>query len=214
MGNARFGSDYYDHEYFEGSSKSVYGKLYEGGYTRELFMPHKIKELIYLLGLSGYTSRWLPKTALVAGCGPGYMVEAMQLDGNIEGHGVDISEYAISRGRSEGVKNLRVGDICQLHFTENEFEFVVCCDTLELIPEDFGQLAQAIDELVRVCNGFICITTRMPSPQTDKELGESYHSIRDPNWWVQEFEKRGVKTYHQSEQIETMMAVSIFKVIQ
>lgn len=213
MGRNRLDSDFYNHEYFEGGSKSIYGKLYEGGYTRDLFFVQKIKELIYYLNLSGYTSRWLPKNALVVGCGPGYMVEAMQQDGSIDGHGVDISEYAISRGRSEGIKNLRVGDICQLHFSENEFEFVICCDTLEMIPEDDGQLAQAIDELVRVCNGFICITTRIPNPKTDPELGPSYMTIKDPNWWVQEFEKRGVKTYTQNDQTDSMMAILVFEVV-
>lgn len=202
-------SDFYDHDYFEGSPKSRYGHV---GYPRDIYLIQKTRELIYYLNLAGYTSRWLPKNCLVVGCAIGYMVQAMQMDGNIEAHGVDISEYAIERGRKEGIKNLRVGDICQLHFKDKEFEFVVCCDTLEQIPEDEGQLGQAIDELIRVCHDFIVVTVRIPDPPTDSILGEGYHSIHDQNWWVNEFEKRGVKTYNQVDQPETSMAILIFEV--
>lgn len=204
----RYGSDFYNHDYFEGGIKSNYRM----GYTRDIYSVQKTRELIYYLNLAGYTSRWLPKNCLVVGCAVGYLVESMQVGSEIDAHGIDISKYAIERGRKEGIKNLRVGDVCRLHFKDNEFELVICCDTLEQIPEDEGQLGQAIDEIIRVCNGFIVLTVRSPDPVTDPKEDKGYHTIRDQNWWVNEFEKRGVKTYNQVDQPETQMAILIFEV--
>ena len=198
----RFGSEFFDNEYFVGNTKSAYGDLVPGGYTKESFFLLKIEESISLLKIVGYTRRRAPDKILVAGCAMGYLVDAFQSYAKIETYGVDISEHAINKGRKEGVKNIRVGDVCDLHsFKNKEFELVVSLELLENIPHDEGQLERAINELARVTKNYLILAVRNGVDDTlpDQTDGpwKSHFSVHSPNWWANEFEKRGLVEYGQ-----------------
>ena len=200
----RLGADFYDEQYFVGEGKSNYLRLNpDGGYTRRLYLIYKQEQIKDVLALSGYTQRWRPKNACVLGCAVGYLVEAMQMDGKTDAYGLDISEYAIKRGTEEGIKNLIVGDMCSLPYDKDEFELVIAFEVIEHIPEDDGQLAMALDEMVRICNGYIVIST--PSADDDENPDQSdgddpsHFSVHTQQWWATQFEKRGAQLFYQKE---------------
>lgn len=210
----RFDKDFYDEEYFTGSSKSNYGKLNpNGGYTKDLYLPFKIQQGAGILRACEYTSRWLPDNCLVFGCAIGYLVEAMRVGTGLrtECRGHDISEYAIDRGTKEGIKGLHCGDVViGTTFADNQFELVISMELLEHIPEDDGQLDKAMDEHLRVCNGYLVIGT--PLGQDDEhpqqlEGDPSHFSVHTPEWWIDKFEKKGAKLFKEIRVDETVMII-------
>ena len=202
----RYKEDFYDEEYFTGSSKSNYGKLNpDGGYTKDVYLSYKAQQGKMIFEKLDYTFVWKPDNILVMGCAVGYLVNAIHDVVKCECHGVDISEYAINRGTSEGIKDLHIGDFCErLPFKDKEFEVVISLENLEHIPEDDGQLSAAIDEHVRLCNTYLVIST---PKKTDDEDDPSHFSVKDENWWVNEIEKRGLKTL---EQVDAGDSVLLF----
>jgi 2-polyprenyl-3-methyl-5-hydroxy-6-metoxy-1,4-benzoquinol methylase len=212
----RLGSNFYDKEYFEGASKSNYGKLNpDGGYTEKIYFPVKCGQIADILDFAGYTTVWKPKNCLVVGCAIGYLVMAMQIDGAIEAHGIDISEYAIERGKKEGIKNLIVGDVFELPYKNDEFEMVVALEVVEHIPEDDGQLDQAIREMIRVCNGYIVISTPVGDDDENPRQLEgdlSHFSVHTPEWWTTKFEKLGAMTFYEIVSKESKTFAASFEV--
>ncbi|MFA5216860.1 class I SAM-dependent methyltransferase [Sulfuricurvum sp.] len=211
----RYGADFFDEEYFTKDTKSSYGfSNPRGGYTREIYLPFKIEQCAQILDMAGYTfgkkfgkSR-LPNNVLVLGCAVGYLVETLQKNAKVDAMGIDISAYAIGRGVNEGIKNLFVGDVCELdknNIKDNMFELVISMEVLEHIPEDDGQLSKAIDEHIRVTKDFLVVSTPIgketnePTISIGKNKNPSHFSLHSPNWWANEFEKRGMKTFQQFE---------------
>lgn len=101
------------------------------------------------------------KSVLEIGCGYGSLsVYLSKLGGKVTG--VDISSEAIKISKknamlfNQKIKYLESNAI-NLPFKDNSFDLVVCCDTLEHIP-DYNK---AIDEIIRVSksSGKIIITT-------------------------------------------------------
>lgn len=206
----RYKTDFFDEEYFTGSSKSNYGKLNpNGGYTREAYLGYKSQQGKIVFEKLGYTFVWKPDNILVLGCAVGYFVEAIQMVVKCECHGVDISEYAIKRGTDEGIQNLHVGDFCKkLPFKAKEFEVVISMENLEHIPEEpsddcpDGQLNAAIDEHVRLCKSYLVVSTPKKTGPGDDP---SHFSVKPENWWVEQFEKRGLKTLEQVDGGESVL---------
>jgi len=202
----RYKSEFFDEEYFTGKSKSNYGLLNpDGGYTKAVYLPYKAQQGKLIFEKLGYTFVWKPDNILILGCAVGYLVDAIHKVIGCEVHGVDISEYAINRGTSEGIPNLQVGDFCEkLPFKDKEFEVVISLENLEHIPEDDGQLDKAIDEHVRLCNSYLVVSTPKGN-QAGQETDPSHFSVKDENWWVEQFEKRGLKTIEQYDGGDSIM---------
>lgn len=87
---------------------------------------------------------------LDVGCGRGEMVKYARRR-NVLAMGVDATPQLCDD------KTVFHGDICALPFPEKQFDYVSCYDVLEHLPP--GEEQQALDELGRVCRGWLFIST-------------------------------------------------------
>lgn len=184
------GSDYYDEDYFDNpkTKKSNYGRL-SGGYTEAVYRPFKKQQAAQIMRHLGYTSQLRPSSVLVVGCAKGFLVETIQRFG-VTCEGIDISEYAIEKSKKY-TRACKIGNICDMsEYKDNQFEVVICLETLEHIPQPY--LDSALNELSRVALRYIVIST--PEGTEDSEPpGEgdpSHFSVHPPDFWKTAFIKR------------------------
>jgi len=90
------------------------------------------------------------KKILDVGCSKGYLSKVIEKK---ELYGIDISEKLLKN--VNGYKEVEEASILKIPFKDNYFDLVVCFQVLEHI-EDYES---AIDELLRVSNGFILLST-------------------------------------------------------
>ena len=182
------GSDYYDKDYFDNpeSKKSSYGKV-TNGYSEKIYRPFKVTQGTQIMKFLGYTSRWRPDSVLVVGCAKGFLVRTMQQLG-IKCEGIDISEYAIKESEKY-TENCKIGNICDMNeYKDNQFEVVICLETLEHIPEPY--LENALDELCRVAKLYVVMSTPNGTEDNEKPSDPSQFSVHPPKYWVGELIKR------------------------
>ena len=121
-----------------------------------------------------------PKTVFDAGCGMGFLVEALW-DRGVEAHGTDISDYAISKVRRDAREYCRVGSVAEP--IDGTYDLVVCVDVLEhLVP---GEADRAIEQLTAASD-------RVLFSSTPKDVGEPTHrTVRPAIYWLRRFAGRG-----------------------
>jgi len=194
--NKLLGSDYYDKDYFDNpeTKKGNYGRT-TGGYVEKIYKPFKVTQAVQIMKYLGYTSRWRPDNVLVVGCAKGFLVRAMQQLGIIC-EGIDISEYAIKESKKY-TENCKVGNICDMNeYKANQFEVVICFETLECIPEPY--LESALDELCRVASRYIIISTPNGTEDNEKTSDPSQFSVHPPDYWKgQLIRRRFMKVFEQ-----------------
>jgi 2-polyprenyl-3-methyl-5-hydroxy-6-metoxy-1,4-benzoquinol methylase len=188
------GSDYFDKDYFDNpkSNKSNYDRI-TGGYREKIFRPFKVQQATQIMKYLGYTSRWKPDSVLVVGCAKGLLVRMIQKMG-VKCEGIDISEYAIKESKKY-TENCKVGNVCDMNeYKNNQFEVVICLETLEHIPQPY--LENALDEMCRVAQRYIVISTPDGTIEGEEKSDPSHFSVYPPKYWVGELIKRRfMKTY-------------------
>jgi SAM-dependent methyltransferase len=121
-----------------------------------------------------------PRSVLDAGCGMGFLVEALRERG-VEAYGVDVSEYAI------GQVHESVRDYCWTGSITDPFparyDLITCIEVLEHLPGDRG--GAAIENLCRHCGDVLFSST----PNDFEE--PTHANVRPPEYWVEEFGRRG-----------------------
>ncbi len=132
-------------------------------------------------------SKFAPKTVLDAGCATGYLVSALRKLG-VEAWGIDISEYAISKGDEEIKDYLAVASITERlpeSFPE-KFDLVITIEVLEhLFPADG---AAAIANLCSLTDTVIFTST--PTDIEDR----THCNVQQPEYWAKIFAENGF--YH------------------
>lgn len=93
-----------------------------------------------------------PKNCLDVGCGVGRMVLWLRRFG-VDAYGVDISKYAIQLADKSIKPYLKIGDITNLPYKNNQFDAVITYDILERIER--SKLRKAIEETIRVSRKLI-----------------------------------------------------------
>jgi ubiquinone/menaquinone biosynthesis C-methylase UbiE len=122
-------------------------------------------------------------TILEVGCSSGHLLRTLgKKDKNIKYIGVDIDQYAISKGNVElgriklaGIESAQLieAEVTKLPFDSNSFEIVVSLNVLEHLNEP----SRAIRELLRCAKNYLVIRT-LVSDQTFivKEVRNSGHA--------------------------------------
>jgi ubiquinone/menaquinone biosynthesis C-methylase UbiE len=122
-------------------------------------------------------------TILEVGCSSGHLLRTLgKKNKNIKYIGVDIDQYAISKGNAElgrikldGIQSAQLieAEVTKLPFDNNSFEIVVSLNVLEHLNEP----SRAIRELLRCANKYLVIRT-LVSDQTFivKEVRNSGHA--------------------------------------
>lgn len=120
----------YDRSYFEGGSKSNYGNYAELEAAIEKgFMP-AIRRYAARAGAGKVSPSYLD-----IGCAFGYYVRALTRLG-WDAVGVDVSEYAVGRGRRSGLSKIFAASATRLPFPDESFDFVTAIDVVEHLPPD------------------------------------------------------------------------------
>ena len=178
----KYGSDFYDSEYFLDGTKSNYGgDFFDWGKKGDVFIEHA-KQIVDL---------FKPKRVLDIGCALGFMVQGFAENG-VEAHGIDISEWAIKHAKP----NCQCVDICvqKLPFEDNYFDLITCFDVLEHIPTQFHEFV--FSEINRVCHGTLYISQPflvMPEQVygNKPEDDESHVALMPPYYYTLSFAKFG-----------------------
>ena len=147
-----------------------YKRQYEDIYKRiDYGSPYACKSLRFI----HYCKRFLlpGSKVLCVGCGNGYEVVSLRKQG-YEAYGVDLVPPGIEYLKGKLV-NAAVPD---LPFKDKEFYLVVCCETLEHIPEE--ETDAFINECRRV--GERCFF----SVATSDDPFHTHINLHEPTWWL------------------------------
>jgi len=125
-----------------------------------------------------------PKTCLIYGCGMGQRVYTMNKLG-VDTYGMELSEYAVKNRLHERVSQ---GSITE--GTMHPKDLVVAFDVLEHLK--YEDLGHAIDNMIESTKKYILISVPVignPALEIDPT-----HIIKESEeWWLSQFEKRGLK---------------------
>jgi len=120
--------------------------------------------------------KWIPKnsTLLDVGCGRGtWLLYLRKYRPDVISCGVDISKRYVEICRRKGL-NVRLGDVLNLNFQDDEWDIVTCFHVLEHIADD----RRALEELMRVAyKRVILILPARPIKMEQIETIEKYHYI-------------------------------------
>jgi ubiquinone/menaquinone biosynthesis C-methylase UbiE len=78
---------------------------------------------------------------LDVGCGTGARLKA--LSRLCDTWGIDVHPRAVELCRSRGLKNVELGDAMNLHFRDESFSHVICCDVLTTLEDDLAAMKEA-----------------------------------------------------------------------
>jgi 2-polyprenyl-3-methyl-5-hydroxy-6-metoxy-1,4-benzoquinol methylase len=167
--------DVYDESYFDLGACGSYKQCYED-YIEDLSYPDMIQDIVNTIK---------PQRVLDIGCALGRVVEMFHNRG-IDAHGVDISEYAISKAR----KNIR-NKLAKVN-VENEkisipdahFDFIIYMAVIEHLHNDTNLL----NEMNRLAtnDGIIYITTP-PRSYKPSWNDKTYINLHDHDFWIKRF---------------------------
>jgi SAM-dependent methyltransferase len=132
----------YDRSYYEGSSKSNYADYA----TLEAAIEKGFMPVVRRYAARAGAGK-RPASYLDIGCAFGYYVRALSRLG-WDAVGVDVSEYAIGRGKERGLSKILPASATHLPFPDGSFDLVTAIDVVEhLTPED---ALRAVSETERV----------------------------------------------------------------
>ena len=155
------------------SDEGLYGTLDYGG-------PYPIKALPH----SAYIAGGLPKTAklLVIGSGNGYEVIYLLKKGFKHTYSVDIYAPDVDYLNGRCIRSWAQS----LPFKDKVFDMVICCETMEHIPEELAD--DVLKEAQRVAREvYFTIATKHDPPFN------SHVCMKHPSWWIVKFESLGFR---------------------
>lgn len=177
-----FNSNFYDREYFEGSSKSGYG----GNYRWELEAPkqHLVAQFL---------KACFNGPMLDVGCAYGFLCAALQ-DVGVDARGIDISEYSISQALPQVKGKLSVCDVTLgTPFKYREFPTVVAFQTMEHIK--VMDIPLVVKEMCRICDEYIVLEVPTwyddKTPDRSNTFDKSHVSFYSASFWVDQFYAEG-----------------------
>jgi glycosyltransferase involved in cell wall biosynthesis len=179
-----FDKNFFDAEYFEGSSKAGYRGQYEQieGKEKQDRIANFIKTNLNTDGL-----------VLDCGCAFGHLAAALCRLG-VDAYGVDISEYSTSKPTAGAEGRISCQDITKgLSFPNRHFKTVVSIQTLEHIPLE--QIPCTVKEICRLSDQFVYVEvpTWYDDNHPDRTDGpdKSHVSFYTASFWITEFHKNG-----------------------
>lgn len=114
--------------------------------------------------------------ALDVGCATGYLVEVLRERG-IDAQGCDLSEFAIDHATTGAVGHVRVANLfAGLPWSDGSFDLVTSLEILEHLPPD--RVPDALDELARVCGGYLYATIPSFGPNRSGPDGHLEGKVR------------------------------------
>jgi len=131
------------------------------------------------------------KTVLDVGCGLGAGVAMCRNEG-IEAYGIDIAEPAREYWDMANISQFcQIASADEMPFPDNRFDFVICTEVMEHIPEE-GVL-DVLKEIYRVGrNTFVLTICLKPAVYKMPHDGSEPHiCIKSVEWWYKKIEEAG-----------------------
>lgn len=178
-------------------------------YDRNYFIGRTLEDKNFKMSLQ-WIDFFEPKKVLDVGCGVGNFVRAFREYG-IETFGIDLSKYAIEEASSEVKKYLKVENCTMLGHHRNfykDFDLVMSIDLMEHL--NLKEIDLTIDGLVSVTNKYLLLSICMFG-DPNFELDETHITKRTREWWVYQFEKRGVREIEVPEEFLFRNQLLIFE---
>lgn len=172
-----FNEDYYE----RGVEKRV------SGYTNYSYMPTRSYE-----EASTFNNIANGKV-LDYGCAKGYLVHALRQLGT-DAWGYDISEYAVENAHPP------VKDYINSPIQPDTFNFVICKDVMEHIPEEQIPTALADMKSKMARGSLVLFVIPLGDNNTfrirEYELDVTHVTKKDEDWWVNTFRDNGLTVYN------------------
>ena len=160
-------------------------------YDRNYFLGRDLEDKHFKLSLQ-FIDFFEPKKVLDVGCGVGHFVKAFR-EYKIEAYGTDLSPYAIEESHSDIKKYLKIENCTMLGHHRNyykDFDLVMCIDLMEHL--NLKEIDLTIEGLISITNKHLLLSICMFG-DPNFELDETHITKKTREWWVYQFEKRGVK---------------------
>lgn len=167
--------------YFDGPREYGYG-----GYRYDGRWVPVVQDIIKHFNLSPHAR------VLDVGCAKGFVVKDF-VGANIDGYGIDISEYALMNGAPDVVGRLHLGTADKLPFPDGSFDAVISINTLHNL--DRTRCIRALQEMTRVCRNPKNCFMQVDAYRTvaEKELFESWCltaiTYLTPDEWAKVFDE-------------------------
>jgi len=157
----------------------------------------------------------MPQPIVDLGCGPGFLVEALQRQG-VAVEGVDISAKAVFElSLPTTRRHLHVAPLVELPFADGQFASGYSFHVLEHLTE--SELRQALAEISRVVRDRLHLII----PTWDSAIDETRFKqiVEDPthrliclrSWWIEQFKQLGwVHNDEMADQLDTIKRGWIF----
>ncbi|MCB9832706.1 MAG: class I SAM-dependent methyltransferase [Planctomycetes bacterium] len=108
-------------------------------------------------------------SVLDLGSADGEAVRLLQ-EAGFEAHGIDLAP------KESGLANVHRGDFFAAPYDNGYFDLVICCNTLQEIPNH--RIPSLLAEIDRLSNSYVMLTT--PSTESDEPQG----TTREVAWWT------------------------------
>ena len=166
-----FSEDYYEN----GVEKKI------SGYSNYKYIPTRSYE-----EASTLKERWKEGNVLDYGCAKGYLVHTLCQLG-LDAYGFDISKYAVENAHE------RVKDKILTNLFNTEFDYIICKDVMEHIPED------NIPIILKELNNILIDEALFVIPLGDNdkfrireyEIDVTHVTKKDEDWWIDKFKEAG-----------------------
>lgn len=136
-----------------------------------------------------------PRRVLDVGCATGAIVRWLNEFG-CEAHGIDVSEWAVKNAQH---KNVKLAAAEELPYSDDFFDVVITCHSLEHIPESVFD--RALGEINRVCSAFqFHMLPMIGTSPYDGEPNEvrrglmkdpTHQQLHSKDFWVERFMQYG-----------------------
>lgn len=151
-------------DFFDGDRSCGYG----GYHYDPRFWENVIPDFVSYYGLSKGSK------ILDVGCAKGFMLyDFKRLYPEIQGYGIDISEYAITHAKDEIREFVQVSDARALPFKDNSFDLVISITTLHNLNKE--DLKTALQEIMRVSKKDAFITLDAYRNEEEKLAMEAWN---------------------------------------
>jgi SAM-dependent methyltransferase len=157
------------------------------------FYEHDYGNLQRGKGIWKYAMQYFSFTkGLDVGCGRANGVQYAREQGH-DVYGCDVSESAKKCWAERGVLDYcTVCSAAKLPYQDNEFDFIVCSEVMEHIPED--SILPSLKEIFRIGSDKYLFTIAL-KPEGIPIGGyiQTHITLKSPEWWFQRFEEAGYK---------------------
>lgn len=163
---------------------------YEMAYRsdKEEYLPTTCVNLWNQLLQQGIVANY--QRALDIGCGPGFGVR-MARGAGLETYGCDIADLTDIWEKQGIADYCTIAPAHKMPYPDNAFDFVLCTEVLEHIPEEL--IDQTLSEIARVASGYCVFTVSVVLVRGAKIDGriEPHVTVHPGKWWDQKFKKAG-----------------------